>query len=131
MDTFAKMSRAMAPHAREVRKILFVCHLNRVRSATAERLFCKRSDLDVRSAGTSSDAMVQVNARMLEWADMVITMDDSQRLALEQMFPQHAALARLVCLQIADEYTFLQPELVALLEARVAPLVPLSQPNSR
>ena len=90
------MARADAP-SREVRNILFVCHLNRVRSATAERLFCKRPDLDVRSAGTSSDAMVQVNARMLEWADVVITMDDSQRLALEQMFPQprRARAARL------------------------------------
>src|SRR3954453_19764279 len=121
----------MRSDAREIRKILFVCRLNRVRSATAERLFCKRPDLDVRSAGTSRDAMVQVNARMLEWADMVITMDDSQRLALEQMFPQHAALARLGCLPLADDYPFLEAELVALLEARVAPLVPLPQPNSR
>ena len=119
----------MPAQSPQVRNILFVCHLNRVRSATAERLFCKRPDLDVRSAGTSSDAMVRVNARMLEWADVVITMDDNQRLALEQMFPRHAALARLVCLQIADDYTFLQPELVALLEARVAPVLPLPQAN--
>jgi predicted protein tyrosine phosphatase len=116
---------------REVRKVLFICRQNRVRSATAERLFCKRTDLDVRSAGTSSDALVRVNARMLEWADVVITMDDSQRVALEQMFPRHAALARLVCLQIPDDFTFLQPELVALLEARIAPLVPLRSPEPR
>ena len=121
----------MTPDIREVRKVLFLCHLNRVRSATAERLFCKRPDLDVRSAGVSSDAMVRVNARMLDWADVIITMDESQRLALEQMFPRHAALSRLVCLQIPDDYTFLQPELVALLEARVAPLVQHPQPNSR
>jgi predicted protein tyrosine phosphatase len=107
----------------EVRKVLFVCHLNRVRSATAERLFCKRPDLDVRSAGTSVDAMVRVNARMLDWADMIFTMDEGQREALEQMFPQHPALGRLVCLQIPDEFTFLQPELVTLLEQRVIPLV--------
>jgi predicted protein tyrosine phosphatase len=116
---------------REVRKVLFICQRNRVRSATAERLFCKRIDLDVRSAGTSSDALVRVNARMLEWADVVITMDESQRAALEQMFPCHAALARLVCLQIPDDFTFLQPELVRLLEARIAPLVPLRSPEPR
>lgn len=121
----------MSAPASEVRKVLFVCHLNRVRSATAERLFCKRPDLEVRSAGTSSDALVRVNARMLEWADVVITMDDSQRLALEEMFPRHAALTRVVCLQIPDDFTFLQPELVALLETRVAALVPRPQPNVR
>ncbi len=111
-----------------VRKVLFVCHQNRVRSATAERLFCQRLDLDVRSAGTSSDAMVRVNARMLDWADLVFTMDEGQALALEEMFPRHPALAQLVCLQIPDEFTFLQPELVALLEQRVTPLVTGSEP---
>src|SRR4051812_13675730 len=110
----------------EVRKVLFVCRLNRVRSATAERLFCKRPDLDVRSAGTSSDAMVRVNARMLDWADVVFTMDDGQRVALEEMFPRHPALAALVCLNIPDEFTFLQPELVVLLQQRITPLVAAS-----
>jgi predicted protein tyrosine phosphatase len=116
--------------SRRVRKVLFVCHLNRVRSATAERLFCKRPDLDVRSAGTSCDAMVQVNARMLDWADVVITMDEGQRHALQEMFPQHPALAQLVCLQIPDEFTFLQPELVMLLEERVTPLVAPAPPGA-
>lgn len=106
------------------RRILFVCRQNRVRSATAERLFCKRPDLDVRSAGTGLDALVRVTPRMLAWADLVITMDDGQRAALEEMFPGHPSLDRVVCLDIADDYTFLQPELVALLEARVPPLLP-------
>ena len=63
------------------------------------------------------------NARMLDWAEVVFTMDAGQALALEEMFPQHSALAQLVCLQIPDEFTFLQPELVTLLEKRVTPLV--------
>jgi predicted protein tyrosine phosphatase len=121
--------RLMMAHAPEVRKVLFVCHLNRVRSATAERLFCKRSDLDVRSAGVASDAMVRVNARMLDWADMVITMDEGQRRALQQMFPEHPALPRVVCLQIPDEFTFLQPELVVLLQERVTPLISNTPPD--
>lgn len=103
--------------------MLFVCHQNRVRSATAERLFCRRPDLDVRSAGTSTDAMVRVNARMLDWADVVFTMDAGQALALEEMFPHHPAVAQLVCLHIPDDFTFLQPELVALLEQRVTPRI--------
>lgn len=111
------------PPAPRLRKILFLCRQNRVRSATAERLFAKRRDLDVRSAGTSDDALVRVTARMLEWADLVLTMDESQAAALGAMFPEHPAVARIVCLQIPDDFTFLQPELVALLEARVGPLL--------
>jgi predicted protein tyrosine phosphatase len=116
-------------HSRGARRVLFICRLNRVRSATAERLFCKRPDLDVRSAGTSSDAMVRVNARMLDWADVAITMDEGQRQALEQMFPHHPALAHLICLQIPDEFTFLQPELVTLLKERVTPILAVPPPE--
>jgi predicted protein tyrosine phosphatase len=104
-----------------MRRVLFVCRFNRCRSATAERLFCKHPDLDVRSAGTDEDALVRVNRRMLDWADQIFTMDSSQGRALEQMFPGHPALERLVCLDIPDDFGFLAPELVKLLEERVPP----------
>ena len=104
-----------------VRRVLFICRWNRCRSATAERIYAKRADLDVRSAGTSSDALVRVNARMLDWADTVFIMEPEHRRALASMFPNHPALDRLICLDIPDDYLFLQPELVTLLEDRVSP----------
>ena len=110
----------MAPSS-HARRVLFVCRLNRSRSATAERIFCKRPGLDVRSAGTSHDAMVPINQRMLDWADLVFTMDPEQQVALERMFPGHPALPKLVCLGIPDEFEFLDADLVHLLEERVAP----------
>lgn len=102
-----------------LRRVLFVCRQNRKRSATAERLFCKRPDLDVRSAGTSPDALVRVNANMLEWADVIFVMDEDQRRWLESTFNGHPSLTRVVCLDIPDIFTFLQPELIQLLEERV------------
>ena len=107
------------PHSAPVRRVLFICRVNRHRSATAERVFCKRRDLDVRSAGTSQDALVRVNKRMLEWADVVFTMDEQQGAALERMFPSHPVLDRLICLDIPDDFTFLDPALIKLLEERV------------
>ena len=59
-------------------RVLFICHYNRKRSATAERIFRKDPSLEVLSAGTSDEAMVQVNERMLEWADLVFVMDGEQ-----------------------------------------------------
>lgn len=106
-------------HPRPATRLLFVCRLNRHRSATAERLFCKRQDLDVRSAGTSEDAMVRVNERMLDWADVIFTMDELQQKDLKQMFPQHPAVDRVICLDIPDVFSFNDPELVQLLEERV------------
>jgi predicted protein tyrosine phosphatase len=99
-------------------RVLFVCRQNRKRSATAERIFAKEPGLDVRSAGTEQDALVRVNRRMLDWADIVFTMDEEQRRDLSRMFPGHPALEKLVCLDIQDQYEFLDPELVGLLRER-------------
>jgi predicted protein tyrosine phosphatase len=102
-------------------RALFICHYNRKRSATAERVFAKDPTLEVLSAGTSDEAMVQVNQRMLEWADIVFVMDDEQVQALGKMFPDHPSLHQVVCLDILDNYHFLDPELVTILEERTKP----------
>lgn len=106
-------------HTAPAQRVLFICRLNRYRSATAERIFCKREDLDVRSAGTQEDARVRVNARMLEWAEKIFVMDAFQMDALRRMFPGHPALERVICLDIPDEFAFLDPDLIEMLKDRV------------
>ena len=108
----------------EPRRVLFLCRHNRMRSPTAERLFAKRADLDVRSAGTAADALARVNVHMLEWADLIFIMDEQQRRSLRRRFGAHPKLEALICLDIPDEFTFLQPELVELIQARTAPHLP-------
>ena len=105
-------------------RVLFLCRQNRMRSPTAERIFSKRPDLDVRSAGTAADALARVNANMLEWADLIFIMDDHQRRSLGRHFSGHPSLDRLICLDIADDFTFMQPELVELLQLRTTPHLP-------
>jgi len=102
-------------------RALFICHYNRKRSATAERVFGKDPSLEVLSAGTSDEALVRVNQRMLEWADIVFVMDAEQVQALDTMFPRDPTLAKVVCLNIADNYHFLDPELVTILQERTQP----------
>lgn len=102
-------------------RVLFVCRYNRRRSATAERVFSKDPSLDVRSAGTSDDALVQVNAHMLAWADLVLIMDAREERALRARFADDPALERIVNLDIPDDYSFLDPELVRLLQDRANP----------
>ena len=111
----------MAPSPR---RVLFLCRHNRMRSPTAERVFQKRVDLEVRSAGTARDALARVNSHMLDWADDIFIMDDQQRRSLRRRFSGHPALGRLICLDIPDEFTFLQPELIALLEHQTLPHLP-------
>src|ERR1700752_1196757 len=105
-------------------RVLFLCRHNRIRSPTAERIFSKRPDLDVRSAGTSRDALARVNGNMLDWADLIFVMDDRQRRSLRRRFAAPPSLEHLICLDIPDDFGFMQPELVALLQTRTAPHLP-------
>ena len=112
-------------------RVLFLCRHNRMRSPTAERVFGKRADLDVRSAGTAPDALARVNARMLEWADVIFIMDDQQRRSLKRRFGSHPALEDLICLDIPDDFAFMQPELVELLQERTKRHLPIANPSSQ
>jgi predicted protein tyrosine phosphatase len=81
---------------------LFLCRHNHMRTPTAERMFGKRSDLDVRSMRST-----RVNDPMLEWADLIVIMDDQQR-SLRRWFAGPPTLAHLIRLEIPDEFTFMR-----------------------
>ena len=109
----------MGASGRDRIRTLFVCRYNQRRSATAERVFAKDPSLDVRSAGTSDEALVPVNERMLEWADIIFVMEKTHRNKLQQRFRRQLK-ARVICLDIPDEFEFMDPMLVRLLETRVS-----------
>jgi len=96
--------------------VLFVCSRNQWRSPTAERVFRRTPGLSVRSAGTSPRARRTVQARDLQWADVVCVMESKHR---DRLRAGHGRLARgvdIVVLGIPDDYRFMDPDLVDLLE---------------
>jgi predicted protein tyrosine phosphatase len=103
-----------------LKNILFVCGRNKARSPTAEQVFADYPGIEVASAGTSRDADVPVTVELLEWADIVFVMEDSQRAKLAAQFRTALRKAKVVCLGIPDEFAFMDPALVALLNAKVA-----------
>jgi predicted protein tyrosine phosphatase len=104
-------------------KILFICGKNRCRSPSAEEIFAGMDGIDVSSAGTSVDAPCQVSADLLEWADRIFVMEESQRRYLKAHFAQSLRDKKIVCLNIPDRYGYMQPELVTVLRAKVLPLL--------
>jgi predicted protein tyrosine phosphatase len=104
-----------------VRKVLFVCARNRLRSPTAEAIFSGLDGVTVSSAGTAPDAECVVSVDLLEWADVVMVMERKQVAFLQQRFRAALARKRVVCLGIPDKFSYMQPELVALLRAKVLP----------
>ncbi len=101
--------------------VLFVCSQNRLRSPTAERVFYGLPGIEVRSAGTERDAESVISRDDVEWADIVFVMEARHKKRLQTMFRGVLAQKRIVNLNIPDEYEFMEPGLVALLEQRVTP----------
>jgi predicted protein tyrosine phosphatase len=104
-------------------KILFICGKNRRRSPSAEEIFAGMDGIEVSSAGTSVEAECQVSADLLEWADRVFVMEQSQRRYLNAHFAHSLKDKKIVCLNIPDKYGYMQPELVTVLRAKVLPLL--------
>jgi len=103
-----------------LRRLLFVCARNRLRSPTAEAIFASVEGIEVSSAGTAPDAECPVSADLIEWADEIYVMERRQSKLLQQRFAEALAGRRIVCLDVGDRYTYMQPELIDLLRSRMA-----------
>jgi predicted protein tyrosine phosphatase len=106
-----------------MKKLLFVCGQNRLRSPTAEHLFAGREGLETASAGLNNGADELLSVELIEWADIIFVMERTHRLKLSNKFKTHLKNKRLICLDIPDDYYYMQPELVSLLEQKVRHLL--------
>ncbi|MGE0281663.1 MAG: low molecular weight protein tyrosine phosphatase family protein [Rhizobiaceae bacterium] len=106
-----------------MKNILFVCSANRLRSPTAEQVFAKLDHIEVASAGTNQDAVTPLDGELIEWADIIFVMEKAHRDKLRRNFRKQLKSARVICLNIPDEYQFMEPELVTILERKVSPFL--------
>jgi predicted protein tyrosine phosphatase len=106
-----------------VKRVLFICSQNKLRSPTAELVFATRTDLEVDSAGTNQDAENPLTGELVAWAEVIFVMEKTHRAKLSKRFKRHLK-ARVICLDIPDDYAFMDPDLVTLLHARAGPHLP-------
>jgi len=100
-------------------KVLFVCSRNRLRSLTAESIFNGRNDHEVRSVGTEEGARIRITPGHIGWADLIFVMEKAHRNKLNRKFRAHLKGKRVICLDIPDQYDFMDPALVTLLNMKV------------
>jgi predicted protein tyrosine phosphatase len=81
------------------------------------------SGIEVASAGIALDAADPVSTEHIDWADTIFVMERSHKVKLSKRFAANLKGKKLVCLDIPDNYTFMQPELVAILERKVGRLL--------
>jgi len=119
-DPAGVRARARLSRSPAILRILFVCSQNRLRSPTAEQVFAKHHGLEVASAGLNHDAETPLTGALVAWADVIAVMEKTHLRKLRQRFRRELRGQRVVCLDIPDVYAYMQPELVALLESRMA-----------
>ena len=104
-----------------MKKALFLCSRNRRRSPTAEQIFSMWPNVETDSAGLAPDAEVPLSVEQIEWADIIFVMEKAHRSRLARRFRNALKGKRVICLDIPDNYEFMEPALVRLLEAKAGP----------
>jgi predicted protein tyrosine phosphatase len=107
-------------------RILFVCSRNKLRSPTAEVIFSTRKGVEALSAGTSPDAETEVSADLIEWADLIFVMGRIHLKKLNQRFGSQLRDKRIIVLGIPDDYRYMDPSLILLLESKVVPYLTMA-----
>jgi predicted protein tyrosine phosphatase len=104
--------------------LLFICSLNRWRSPTAEQIFASWPGIECASAGLNRGADNPLTPELLAWADLIFVMERAHKTKLASDFKAYLRGKRVVCLDIADNYKFMDAELVKLLHAKVDKFLP-------
>jgi predicted protein tyrosine phosphatase len=104
-------------------KLLFLCSRNQWRSPTAEAVYQNDPRVEVRSAGVSASARRRVSESLLRWADLVLVMESAHKRKLREDFPEVFQDLRIEVLDIPDDYEFMDPALIELIQASVEPLL--------
>ena len=120
------MKRALR-EASGVRNVLFICSRNRLRSPTAEQVFATWPGVETSSAGLDHDAENPVTPELLAWADLIFVMERAHRTRLSTKFKPHLHDKRVVCLEIPDNFEYMDPALVRILRMKVPPHLPSLQ----
>lgn len=100
-------------------RILFVCTINLMRSATAHQIYSNDLRFEVRSAGTHRSARTVISKNLLDWAEVVIVMEDHHLRVIRKMYSGITGSKTIACFDVPDNYDYMQSELITLLRFKV------------
>ena len=102
-----------------MQNLLFICSRNQWRSPTAEKIYSKDPRVNVRSAGTSPRAKRTVNAKDLQWADLIFVMEYKHKDRLKAEYNRVLQYKKIIVLDIPDDYLYMDKELIEILEQSI------------
>lgn len=123
----AELRKSAASETGERVNVLFVCSRNQWRSPTAETVWRNHPQLNVRSGGTSPNARHHVSESDLRWADVILVMEEKHRSRLKAEYTRLLEFKPVHVLDIPDDYMYMDPELITLLQQAVPAILMLEQ----
>lgn len=102
-----------------MKKFLFICGKNQLRSPSAENVFSECPNLEVRSAGVDNDAIYKVQQEDVVWADYIFLMENKHKEKLVGKFRDSIKNQKVIVLDIKDMYTYMDVRLVDVLKQKV------------
>ena len=79
----------------------------------------KSLHFNVKSAGTSKTARIKLTETLLIWADLIFVMEEKHQQIIEKNFPQATFSEKIIVLDIADDYQYMDEDLVFILKLSV------------
>ena len=107
-----------------MKRLLFLCSQNKLRSPTAADLFADTEGVETDSAGLNNDAEVPLCSEQIAWADLILVMETAHKTRLNRKFKRELAGKRVAVLDIPDDYEYMDEELVEILKTRCAVYLP-------
>lgn len=102
--------------------ILFVCSKNKWRSPTAEAIYRNDSRLNVRSAGTSTSARKTISEIDIDWADLILVMENKHKKRITMEYG-YLDLPQIIVLDIPDDYKYMDEELILIIKDSVENII--------
>lgn len=105
----------------EAKRVLTVCSAACLRSPTAAAVLNQEYGYNTKAAGVSLEyAIVPVTGRLLMWSQEIVVMESWQAHEIIEMLEIMGLDRPVICLNIDDNYCYMQPELVSLIKQRYA-----------
>ena len=105
-----KAGAAGNPYQGKDKKVLFVCSMGILRSATGARLYANK--YNTRCAGTYPDALIPVSPILIAWAAEIVFVNKSNYFQLINEYPGLEEVKQVKVLDIPDSHEHMAPELV-------------------
>ncbi len=90
-----------------------------MRSPTAADIAARIDGVSADFAGLSADAEEKLSSEQIEWADIIFVMERRQRKRLTDLLGNLLHTKKIRVLNIPDKYSYMDKELVQLLEPKI------------